>query len=84
MSHILENLTNLTSVSPRSVSYPAPTYYAHLVADRARKHHNDLAGAADCSGSTSGSAGSVRLSEADRRKIQEILEKGGVRPMYFV
>ena len=27
----------------RSVSYPTPTYYAHLVADRARKHHNDLA-----------------------------------------
>jgi hypothetical protein len=26
----------------RSVSYPAPTYYAHLAADRARKHHNDL------------------------------------------
>jgi hypothetical protein len=26
----------------RSVSYPAPTYYAHLAADRARKHHNCL------------------------------------------
>ncbi len=26
----------------RSVSYPTPTYYAHLAADRARKHHNDL------------------------------------------
>ena len=26
----------------RSVSYPAPTYYAHLAADRARKHHNDM------------------------------------------
>jgi len=24
------------------VSYPTPTYYAHLAADRARKHHNDL------------------------------------------
>jgi hypothetical protein len=24
------------------VSYPTPTYYAHLAADRARKHHNDM------------------------------------------
>ena len=24
------------------MSYPAPTYYAHLAADRARKHHNDM------------------------------------------
>ena len=26
----------------RSVSYPAPTYYAHLAAFRAREHHNAL------------------------------------------
>ena len=26
----------------RSVSYPTPTYYSHLAADRARKHHNEL------------------------------------------
>ena len=26
----------------RSVSYPAPTYYAHLVAFRARVHHDDI------------------------------------------
>ena len=25
-----------------SVSYPAPTYYAHLAAYRAREHHNAL------------------------------------------
>ena len=68
----------------RSVSYPAPTYYAHLVADRARKHHNDLAGAADWGGSSSGSAGSLQLSEADRRKIQETLEAGVSQNMYFV
>ena len=77
-------LCHLYSRCTRSVSYPAPTYYAHLVADRARKHHNDLAGAADWAGSTSGSSGSLRLSEADRRRIQEVIERGGVRPMYFV
>lgn len=26
----------------RSVSIPAPTYYAHLAAFRAREHHNEL------------------------------------------
>jgi hypothetical protein len=24
------------------VSYPTPTYYSHLSADRARRHHNTL------------------------------------------
>ena len=68
----------------RSVSYPTPTYYAHLVADRARKHHNELAGY-ECGGSTSGnSAGSVKLTEAEKRKIQEVLERGVAKPMYFV
>ena len=68
----------------RSVSYPTPTYYAHLVADRARKHHNELAGY-ECGGSISGnSAGSVKLTETEKRKIQEILEKGVQKPMYFV
>ena len=33
--------TNYYSCS-RSVSYPAPTYYSHLAADRARKHHDQL------------------------------------------
>ena len=66
------------------MSYPAPTYYAHLVADRARKHHNDLAGTADWGGSSSGSAGSLQLSEVERRKIQETLEAGVRQNMYFV
>jgi len=26
----------------RSVSYPTPTYYSHLAADRARKHVDEL------------------------------------------
>jgi len=76
-------LCHLYSRCTRSVSYPTPTYYAHLVADRARKHHNDLAGA-DCGGSSSGSAGSVKLTEAERIRIQQILEKGVEKPMYFV
>ena len=32
----------LYSRCERSVSYPAPTYYAHLAAFRAREHHNAL------------------------------------------
>jgi len=42
----LEQLTyylcHLYSRCTRSVSYPSPTYYSHLAADRARKHHNDM------------------------------------------
>jgi len=76
-------LCHLYSRCTRSVSYPTPTYYAHLVADRARKHHNDLAGA-DCGGSSTGSTGSARLPESERIRIQEILEKGVEKPMYFV
>ena len=75
--------SNLTSIPLRSVSYPTPTYYAHLVADRARKHHNDLAGS-DCGGSSSGSAGSLKLTESERIRIQQVLEKGVQKPMYFV
>ena len=35
-------LCHLYSRCTRSVSYPAPTYYAHLVAFRARVHHDDI------------------------------------------
>ena len=76
-------LCHLYSRCTRAVSYPTPTYYAHLVAERARKHHNDLAGA-DCGGSSTGSSGSARLTESERIRIQEILEKGVEKPMYFV
>ena len=79
----MKSVSQLQPPMLRSVSYPTPTYYAHLVADRARKHHNDLAGA-DCGGSSTGSAGSVKLSEQERRDIQRVLEKGVQRPMYFV
>ena len=35
-------LCHLYSRTEKSVSYPAPTYYAHLAAFRAREHHNAL------------------------------------------
>ena len=35
-------LCHLYSRCERSVSYPAPTYYAHFTAFRAREHHNAL------------------------------------------
>jgi len=35
-------LCHLYSRCTKSVSYPAPTYYSHLAADRARKHHDHL------------------------------------------
>jgi len=77
-------LCHLYSRCTRSVSYPTPTYYSHLVADRARKHHNEMS-INETGGSISGgSAGSVRLTEDERRKIQDILENGVEKPMYFV
>merc|ERR1719445_632635 len=70
-------LCHLYSRCTRSVSIPTPTYYAHLVADRARKHHNELAGYESGGGSISGnSGGSVKLTEVEKRKIQSILEEG--------
>merc|ERR1719369_2509432 len=78
-------LCHLYSRCTRSVSYPTPTYYAHLVADRARKHHNELA-QYDCGSSSGYSAASSsgRLTEAERKRIKEVVEKGVVKPMYFV
>eukprot|EP00092_Neocalanus_flemingeri_P072437 GFUD01089177.1.p1 GENE.GFUD01089177.1~~GFUD01089177.1.p1 ORF type:complete len:635 (+),score=195.98 GFUD01089177.1:285-1907(+) len=76
-------LCHLYSRCSRSVSYPTPTYYAHLVADRARKHHNELA-QFDCGSSSGYSAGSGKMTESERRKIKEIVERGVEKPMYFV
>ena len=50
-------LCHLYSRCTRAVSYPTPTYYAHLVADRARKHHNELSSLKE--GSVSGSGESI-------------------------
>jgi len=76
-------LCHLYSRCARSVSYPTPTYYAHLVADRARKHHNELA-QADGGSSSGHSAGSIKLTESEKKRIKEVVEKGVDKPMYFV
>ena len=63
------------------MSYPTPTYYAHLVADRARKHHNELAMAdnSSCSGNSKGD-----LSEKEKLDIKKRVEEGICKAMYFV
>jgi len=74
-------LCHLYARCSRAVSYPTPTYYAHLVADRARKHHNELAGA--LLGSTSGSGG-CDLSDNDQRRVKDLVETPVLKTMYFV
>jgi len=73
----LETLTyylcHLYSRCTRAVSYPTPTYYAHLVAERARKHHNEL------SSMLSGQASVKEVAEV-RKKV----EQGAQKAMYFV
>merc|ERR1712042_49864 len=75
-------LCHLYSRCTRAVSYPTPTYYAHLVADRARCHHNELANSGD-TGSVSGSSGHD-LSEKQKNDIKKIVEAGVKNAMYFV
>ena len=74
-------LCHLYSRCTRAVSYPTPTYYSHLVADRARKHHNELA--SYDGGSTSGSSFN-ELSENQKRDIKKLVEEGVKKAMYFV
>ena len=74
-------LCHLYSRCTRSVSYPTPTYYAHLVAERARKHHNELSSAWD--GSVSGSSGGY-LPENQRNEVKRKVEEGVKNSMYFV
>ena len=66
-------LCHLYSRCTRAVSYPTPTYYAHLVAERARKHHNELSSVWE---------GSV--SEKQRREIKRQVEEGVKNSMYFL
>eukprot|EP00092_Neocalanus_flemingeri_P007368 GFUD01007955.1.p1 GENE.GFUD01007955.1~~GFUD01007955.1.p1 ORF type:complete len:1043 (+),score=306.14 GFUD01007955.1:186-3314(+) len=73
-------LCHLYSRCTRAVSYPTPTYYSHLVADRARKHHNELA--SFDGGSTSG--GSMELTDNQKRDIKKVVEEGVKKAMYFV
>merc|ERR1712121_373224 len=72
-------LCHLYSRCTRAVSYPTPTYYAHLVADRARKHHNELA-MADNSSSSGNSKGD--LSEKEKKEIKRRVEEGISKAMY--
>ena len=74
-------LCHLYSRCTRAVSYPTPTYYAHLVAERTRKHHNELA--YSDGGSTSGSSGND-LTDVQKRNIKRIVEDGVKKAMYFV
>ena len=62
--------TVLLSRCTRSVSYPAPTYYSHLAADRARKHHDHL----------------TEKEKKSQEAAKEILEEEGSKAnlMYFV
>ena len=71
----------LLTLLHRSVSYPTPTYYAHLVADRARKHHNEL-GQYDGGSSSGDSRGD--LSDGEKRNIKKRVEEGCSKSMYFV
>jgi len=75
-------LCHLYSRCTRAVSYPTPTYYAHLVADRARKHHNELASGWD-SGSTTGSD-QYDLADNQKRDIKRMVETPVTNSMYFV
>ena len=74
-------LCHLYSRCTRAVSYPTPTYYSHLVADRARKHHNELANYDG--GSTSGSS-TNDLTDIQKREIKKVVEEGVKNAMYFV
>ena len=68
-------LCHLYSRCTRAVSYPTPTYYAHLVAERARKHHNELSSAWE--GSVSGSSGGqYHLPENHRNEVKRLVEEG--------
>ena len=57
-------LCHLYSRCERSVSYPAPTYYAHLAAFRARSHHNAMLE----------NRTNKKLGEGDRKEIERKIE----------
>ena len=55
---------------------PTPTYYAHLVADRARQHHNELA--------ASDGGNPHELTDEQKKDIKKLVETTVHQPMYFV
>ena len=65
----------------RAVSYPTPTYYAHLVADRARQHHSELT-ASDGVGVGVGS-NPRELTDKQKSDIKKLVETTVHQPMYF-
>ena len=76
-------LCHLYSRCTRAVSYPTPTYYAHLVAERARKHHNEMIGVC-AEGSICSSGGFYDMPESQKLEIKNLLEEGVQNSMYFV
>ena len=64
LQKITYHLCHLYSRCERSVSYPAPTYYAHLAAFRARAHHNAI-----IERTRNG-----RLQDVDKKEIERKLE----------
>jgi len=61
-------LCHLYTRCTRSVSYPAPTYYSHLAADRARIHYDQL----------------VEVFMGNKEKAKKIIESTNTKLMYFV
>ena len=61
-------LCHLYTRCTKSVSYPAPTYYSHLAADRARKHHDHM----------------IDTEKMTREQAKQKLETSNANLMYFV
>ena len=61
-------LCHLYARCTKSVSYPAPTYYSHLAADRARKHHDHM----------------IDNDKMSREQAKNKLETSDANLMYFV
>ena len=61
-------LCHLYTRCTKSVSYPAPTYYSHLAADRARKHHDHM----------------IDNDKMSREQAKNKLETSEANLMYFV
>ena len=57
------------------MSYPTPTYYSHLVAERARKHYNEM---------VFGKFGGETDPKLKEVAIKKEIEQAQSIPMYFV
>ncbi|CAB3381609.1 Hypothetical predicted protein [Cloeon dipterum] len=70
-------LCHLYTRCNRSVSYPAPTYYAHLAAFRAKHYYNEGRSTVDINNEAALNRESVKLNET----MQQFIQK---HPMFFV